>query len=298
VEVRLFERAFRVGGRCATRLWQGHLVDHGVQYFTAQTPEFKRELLTRLRQFRPIIPPILDPDQKIVISPGGPRFYVLQGNNYFAQVLSHGLDVRLNVNVETLNFREDGVECCGEKFRAVVSSLPGPQTAKLFELSESPAEYLCCLAAILEYSGLNAGDSRDCYARLLPDGSEPLLASYCESHKAGRIIGNKTVFVIHAGTAFSVTHADAPPEDYVHQLARAHEELWSIPAGRCTATFGHRWRLSRPKDAPRRQVPLPRGGFICGDTRSESTVENVWLDGRHAAEEVIEYLAAGSARVP
>ena len=58
--------------------WQGHLVDTGVQYFTAQSTEFKRELLTRLRQFRPIISPILDQNNKVVSSSAGPRFYVLQ----------------------------------------------------------------------------------------------------------------------------------------------------------------------------------------------------------------------------
>src|ERR1700677_4367193 len=60
VPVRIFERSGAVGGRCATQLWQGHLVDIGVQFFTAQTPEFKKELLTRLRQFRPIVSPIMD----------------------------------------------------------------------------------------------------------------------------------------------------------------------------------------------------------------------------------------------
>jgi predicted NAD/FAD-dependent oxidoreductase len=294
IEVRLFERAARVGGRCATVLWQGHLVDHGVQYFTAETPEFKRELLTRLRQFRPIIPPILNQDRKIVISAAGPRFYVLQGNNYFAQVLSQGLDVRLNTSVETLTFRGGGVECCGENFRAIVSSLPAPQTARLFQLAEKPPDYVCGLTVLLEFSGLNVGDSRDCYARLLPGESEPLAASYCENHKSGRIIGNKTVFVAQAGPRFSTTYADAPPDDYIDQLIRAQEELWGIPAGKCTATFPHRWRLSRPQDGPRHPFAPPPGAFICGDARCESTVEDVWLDGRKAAQEVIEYLDAGT----
>jgi len=60
VSVQVFERNSGVGGRCATQLWQGHLVDTGVQFFTAQSGDFKKELLTRLRQFRPIISPILD----------------------------------------------------------------------------------------------------------------------------------------------------------------------------------------------------------------------------------------------
>jgi predicted NAD/FAD-dependent oxidoreductase len=290
--VRVFERAARVGGRCATRLWQGHLVDNGVQYFTAQSPEFKRELLTRLRQFRPIIAPILDSEQKMVSSAAGPRFYVLQGNNYFAQVLSHGLDVRLNTTVDAISFTSSGVECLGDTYHVIISSLPAPQTARLFALSDPAEKYLCCLSVLLEYGGVDVGDSRECYGRLTPPGSEPLLASYCENHKSGRIIGNKTVFVAQTSPAFSTTYADAPREDYVPQIVRAHEDLWKISAGKCTASFGHRWRLSRPESAPPQRIKLPPRAFICGDSRStESTVEEVWLDGRRVADDVLAHLA-------
>jgi renalase len=294
VETRLYERAARVGGRCATRLWQGHLVDHGVQYFTAQTPEFKRELLNRLRQFRPIVAPILDADQKVVASAEGPRFYVLQGNNYFAQVLSYGLDVRLNTNVDTLTFRDDGVECLGEVYSAVVSSLPAPQSARLLGASQTPASYVCCLSALLEYGGSDIEETRECYARFLSYDAEPLIASYCENHKSGRIVGNKTVFVVNGGPRFSDNYADAPAEDYLPQLARAHEELWKISAGKCTASFGHRWRFCRPQPEIRPPLDLPGGAFLCGDSRAKSTVEEVWLDGRRAAAEVLSYLSLQS----
>lgn len=295
VDVRVFEHSSTVGGRCATQLWQGHLVDLGVQYFTAQSTEFKRELLTRLRQFRPIISPILDRDGQLVASPAGPRFYVLQGNNYFAHLLSHGLDLRLNTTVETVSFRSSGIDCLGETYLAAISSLPGPQTARLFGLAQSPAEYEPCLIALLEYAGTGLGESRQCYARLLPESREPLLSSYCENHKVGRIIGDKTVFVVQATPCFSREYAAVPPEKYLSLLAREHEKLWSIPPGLCTASYGHGWRHARPREDHRHRVDLPRGGFICGDSRTDSTVEDVWLDGRKAAQEVLAYLAEVSA---
>jgi renalase len=124
VIVHVFERSSHVGGRCATQLWQGHLVDLGVQYFTAQSAEFKKELLTRLRQFRPIVSPLLDQDNQVMPNTLGPRFYVLQGNNYFAHILSQGINIRLNTPVEALSFRPTGVVCLGDTYKAVVSSLP------------------------------------------------------------------------------------------------------------------------------------------------------------------------------
>jgi renalase len=289
VGVRVFERASVGGGRCATQLWQGHLVDLGVQYFTAQSGDFKKELLTRLRQFRPIVSPILDQYNQAVSNSAGPRFYVLQGNNYFAHVLSQGLDVRLNTAVETVNFQSSGVKCLDETYRAVVSSLPGPQTARLFALPQSPADYEPCLVALLEYAGTDLGRSHECYGRVLP-GGEPIQASYCENNKVGRIVGNKTVFVVEAGPNYSREFADAPSETYLPDLVRKHEEIWGIPTGHMTAAYGHCWNLARPLQGRQRLVKPPPGGFICGDSRTESTVENVWLDGQKAALEVLKYL--------
>jgi len=289
VEVRIFESSPFVGGRCATRLWQGHLVDHGVQYFTARSSEFKKELLTRLRQFRPIISPIYDSENKLVASADGPRFYVLQGNNYLAHVFSHGLDMRLNTHVDSVSFRSGGIDCLGETYQAVVSALPGPQAARLFGLAQAPAEYDACLTALLEYSGGGIGQSRECYARLGAAGSF-LLSSHCENHKAGRIIGNKTVFIVQASPEFSRKFLNEPPEKYVPLLAMENEELWRIPANQRTAAYGHRWSYGRSVPELRHRADPPRGAFFCGDSRTDSTIEEVWVDGRKAADEVLAYL--------
>lgn len=290
IPARVFERAWVVGGRCATRLWQGHLVDTGVQYFTAQSNDFKKELLTRLRQFRPIISPVLDRHDRIVVSPAGPRFYVLQGNNYFAHVLSRGLDIRANTTVETVMFHAGGIECLGETYPAVVSALPGPETARLFGLGKSPVDYEPCLVALLEYGETAVTRARECYARLLPEGNEPVLSSYCENHKAGRIVGNKIVFVVQGSPRFTREHADSPAEVYLQLMAKANEALWRIPSDGLTASYGHLWRQGRPLEYTRQKIDLPPGAFICGDTQAESTVENVWLDGRATAKKVVDYL--------
>jgi predicted NAD/FAD-dependent oxidoreductase len=289
VSVHVFERSAAVGGRCATQLWQGHLVDIGVQYFTAKSEEFKKELLTRLRQFRPIISPILNQDSQVVANLIGPRFYVLQGNSYFAHILSHGLDIRVNTEVPTVTFRSSGIQCLGETYRAVVSSLPGPLTARLFALPAPLADYEPCIVALLEYAGTDLGRSRECYGRILAE-NEPLEASYCENNKVGRIVGNKTVFVVQAGPHYSRQYADAPSDAYLPTLIRRHEEIWGIPAGHNTAAFGHCWPYAHPLQGGQNHVSPPHGGFICGDSRAHSDVESVWLDGHKAAREVLKYL--------
>ncbi len=295
VQVRVFERSSSIGGRCATQLWQGHLVDTGVQYFTAQSGEFKKELLTRLRQFRPIISPIFDQDGKVIPNTFGPRFYVLQGNNYFAHILSQGLEIRLNTQVETVSFRNSEVSIFGEAYRAVVSSLPGPQTASLFDLPNSAADYAPCLVALFEYAGKELGRARECYARVIANG-DPIQASYCENNKVGRIVGNKTVFVVEASPRFSSEFVNSPSDAYLPQLIRRHEEIWGIQPGHVAASYGYCWKYGRPAQGTQRSVKPPLGGFICGDSRADSTVESVWLDGNKAAHEVLAYLGLEEAK--
>jgi predicted NAD/FAD-dependent oxidoreductase len=287
VPAHVFERENRVGGRCTTRLWQGHLVDDGIPFFTAQTPDFKRELIARLRQFRPILAPVVDAQGGTVASTGGPRFYVLQGNNYFAQVLSHGLRISLHTPVEKINLQPRGVEILGQTYRAVVSSLPAPQTARLFGDAGAQADFPPCLSALLEYGGAAAGDSAACYGHVVSGDAVPIAASYCENHKSARIVGQKTVFVVHGAPSFSERHASDPEEIYLPELVRANDEMWSISPGECTAAFGYRWRM-RTRSVPSLE-PAP-ATFLCGEGKAAATIEDAWQDGRLAAKEVLGFL--------
>lgn len=291
VTVDVFERGSVVGGRCATQLWQGHLVDWGVQYFTAHSGDFKKELLTRLRQFRPIVSPVLDQNNHVVPTAFGPRFYVLQGNHYFAHVLSLGLSVKLKTDVGPLVFKSPRVKCMNENYDAVVSSAPGPQTARLFGMPHPVSEYDPALIALLEYGGTDLGRSREAYGHVLADSQGAMKSSYCENNKVGRIVGNKSVFVVEATTRYSREFVDAPSEIYLPELIKKHEEVWGIPSNRLTAAYGYCWKFAHPRPSTvKKTIDLPPGAFICGDSRAESTVESVWLDGIKAAKEVLAYL--------
>jgi predicted NAD/FAD-dependent oxidoreductase len=289
--VHVYERASVVGGRCATQLWQGHLVDSGVQFFTAQSGEFKKELLTRLRQFRPIISPVLDEKNVVVPTAFGPRFYVLQGNHYFAHVLSLGLNLKLNTEVPPVSFKSPRVKCMNETYEAVVSCAVGPQTARLFGLPHPALEYDPAILALLEYGGSDVGRVREAYGHIESDTQGVLRSSYCENNKVGRIVGNKSVFVVEATTKYSRENADAPREKYLIDLIKKHEELWQLPSNRLTAAYGYCWKFAHPRAGSEpKSFELPPGAFICGDSRTGSTVESVWLDGMKAAREVIAWL--------
>jgi predicted NAD/FAD-dependent oxidoreductase len=164
--------------------------------------------------------------------------------------------------------------------------------AHLFDQGKPAPAAGCALSVVLEYNEIEIGDSEYCYGRVLPKGTEPLSSSYCENHKAGRVLNNRTVFVLQAAPEFSRAHADLPGDKYIPELASIHEDLWKIPAGKRTASLGHRWRSSLSVSDPAPEISLPKGAFVCGDLPSDSSVEEVWLHGRRVAADVLAHLSS------
>ena len=239
INVRVFERASTVGGRCATQLWQGHLVDFGVQYFTAQSSEFKKELLTRLRQFRPIISPILDGERYVMPNTLRPALLCPAGQQLLCPCPLPRPRYPSRYPSRARYLQPSGINCLGETYRAVVSSLPGPKPPTSSAWANrpptmTPASSLCS----------NMPEPTSAVPRMLRPHlatQRPLRASYCENNKVGRIVGNKTVFVVEATPAYSREFAERPRN--LSARARPNTKKCGAFPPAITAAFGHCWHL-------------------------------------------------------
>ncbi len=287
VSVVVFEKSRSLGGRCATRRWEGHVVDHGAQYFTLRSEAFRAILET-------VCPGELEQIQAAFLDATGgeipaesPRWFHRQGNNRLGKALLGGLPVRMETPVNSVVEAGGQWLLGGESFSAVVSTAPWPQTAGL--LGMSVGEYYApCLTAFFSYEGSWAGTSRGVYARL--DRESALAWSACENHKPGRVIPGQTVFVAQASPAWSGEFFEAPPEQWAAGLQWQLEEKWALPTEARRASFTHRWRFARLITSP--ELPeLPTGFFVGGDVRLESRVESAWLSGLQTATQVIEWYA-------
>ncbi|MEM6822074.1 MAG: hypothetical protein AAF558_09055, partial [Verrucomicrobiota bacterium] len=121
------------------------------------------------------------------------------------------------------------------------------------------------------------------------DSTELLAWSACENHKSERIQGDMTVFVVQASEAFSRTHLEERPENYIPKLKSRLEEIWKLKDASCSATFAHRWRFARREQ----ETPLPKfdsGLFVAGDSTVPSKIESVWNSGKQVACEVQAFL--------
>ena len=92
-EVTVLEKSRSLGGRCATRKFGDHVVDHGVQYFTLRDPEVRKEVEgVAGAELQKLTAPIVQAEPKgAVYREGEERFYLRSGNNRLGKLLAEGL---------------------------------------------------------------------------------------------------------------------------------------------------------------------------------------------------------------
>jgi len=276
----VFEKSRGLGGRCATKRWEGHLIDHGAQYFTIKNEEFSKAVReccgTDLRE---ISAPIVDETGRAL--PDGGRFFHALGNSRLARALGEGLEFRTGLGVADVNCRR----ISGEDFDVVISTAPWPQSAKLAGLSECKNPYAPCLALLLLYREEWLGVTEGLYA--VSDRSGHALAwSACENHKFGRVGKGVTAMVVHASEKFSCERLEEDSVGWSEDLRRLVEERWEISPAALLAMHPHRWRYARMRE--KIEIPaLPPGWFFVGDLLTESRVESAWLAGREAALQIL-----------
>lgn len=296
----VFEKSRSLAGRCSSRLWQGHVVDSGAQYFTASSPEFSAFLESLGNCIQPLTAPIEVPGGELFAdSPHGPRLYHTEGNNRLGKALGKDLDIRLEATVERIEASGDSSwRVLDQEFSAILCTAPLPQAATITGLPLAFAEFVPCLTALVELEGepRELGECATRYGLLdaAPLPEEPVAWSACENHKLNRVQPGKTVMVVQAADAFSREHLEEPAEVWVPLLANRVSELWELPSSKRTSVWGHRWRYARALDEGRDTPPeLPAGLFLAGDSLTRSRVEAAYLDGIRAADEIAQFLSRG-----
>lgn len=280
----VFEKSRSFGGRCATRLWEESIVDHGAQYFTARDAAFKAELERRCSgRIRRIEAPVLDLSGS-VIAESSPRLYHADGNNRLGKAMADGIEVRREMLLPPDSLKHFEGELSGETFAAVGCTVPYPQACALLGHDAPAGCYTRCLTAFYCYEGDWAGNSRDRYA--ISDLSGPLAWSACENHKPGRIADGRTVFVAQASPGFSEEFFEAPPEDWTERLRPLLEDRWRLCDSARGSWFAHRWGFAR-RVQPIEPPPLPPRVRLAGDSLVKSRIESAWMSGRQLAGRLV-----------
>ena len=222
-----------VGGRMATRRQGPMAFDHGAQFFTVRSPEFRRDVEQWLAEGWAA---------KWFGDPGHERYRGSNGMNSVAARLGEGIEIRLGVTVRNISPVAEGWVALSAESEplyadAVIVTAPVPQTAAILDGLLTPmmqaelarTTYDPCLALLVHLTR-PSGVPKPGYVRLDDDGAG-CLAVISDNTKKGISDGPAAV-TIHSTGQFARVHWDSAPEAaaaLMVEAARAY--LGEPPAG-------------------------------------------------------------------
>lgn len=292
VEVTVFEKGRRPGGRLATRRRDGFSFDHGAQYATAKGAAFQAFLADAGDLVAPWDP-----------AAAHPRWVGVPGMSAFAQAAEQRGIGRLlpQRHVSFLQRAADGwqlrhLDAATTKpgtvidegaragpFDRVVLALPAAQAARL--LTALDHTFAAAVAAVV---------TAPCWTLMLafaerqegPDTRTlegPLDWIARDSSRPGRSV-LPDGWVANAGPAWSRSNLEREPDLVLADLQALFRAETGIDAAPAYAAV-HRWRYART-ETPLGQACLwdPTGLAVCGDWCLGARVEAAFDSGRAAAE--------------
>jgi predicted NAD/FAD-dependent oxidoreductase len=271
VPVRVLERSRVVGGRLASRRYDGRYADIGAAYLTADDPAFAG--LVESWRIAGLIRPWTDTLR--VYDGGGPprpttgpmRWAAPGGLRSLAEDLARELDVWLEHEVTTLPVAD-----------AVVLAMPGPQASRIATLDAARRqEWSPSLAAVLTYPRRGWPAFAGAFVN-----DHPVLSTVCDD--GDRRGDGAPVLVAHSTAAFARPRLE-DPAGAAAELDQAVRDLLDVPAA--TTVRVHRWTYAQP--APGSGGYAAEGHvYLCGDAFGRPRVQTAWLSGRAAARAVLQ----------
>lgn len=310
--VQVIDKARAVGGRCATRRFDGQPVDFGVLFFHGHEPGFL-EAIDTVEAVEPLVGwPMRvhdsgTPCQPDAFAPYEKRVAFAEGVRAFPEHLARGLDVTLGLRVAAL--QSDGAELCarteaGELLRArdLVLALPLEQSlALLAPLPDSEVkrsvESLLGMFSSQPCLTLIAGYPLDAAALpwdvSYPSGDSALLLISNETSKRGAPRHHTLVY--QARPRWSRDHLDEEPATWTRALLDEAAVRLGPWAAAPTFTHPHRWRFGRIDQSTELASPLllrldqgARLGLAGDIFAAGGGVQASYSSGRRLAARLIE----------
>ena len=295
VDVTVFDKGRRPGGRLNTREHGDHRFDHGAQFFTVRDERIRpmldewleagvvREWSGRLVR--------LDADRQEPAKEAH-RYVGSPGMISLAAHLAIGVDVRAGIRVETLA-RDGGSWLLGDdrgehvgRFDRVIVAVPAPQAVPL--LSEVPelarvaagVEMAPCWAAMLVFADRPPMDFDGAF---VADGPVSWIAR--DGSKPGR--PDAESWVVHAAPGWTRTHWDVDRSEIPGVLrGLLAERFGPVPA--TTFERAHRWGFALASEpAPGVWFDRVAGVGIAGDWCVGGRVEGALTSGLDVAEQLL-----------
>ncbi len=299
-EVTVVDKGRGIGGRMATRRFAGGRFDHGAQFFTTRSDEFKAA--TRRWQSEKVAHHWFDgtpTHDEPATNDGHPRYCGDTGMTGIGKHLMQGLNVQLGHEIETLA-RANGVWTAttlqGETFEGaeLIITAPIPQALKLFDTSDQKlpdamratlqsVTYEPCFAVLAQLDG----PSNIAAPGLLYINGDPIWW-IADNYQKGvsPIEGSVT---IHSSGAYARKRYDDDQTAVGQELIDLCKEWLGCEVKEFEV---RRWRYSKPEN------PLDIGiardekcaVTFAGDALMGAKIEGAFTSGLMAARNLVEVL--------
>ena len=295
----VFEKSRGLGGRAATRRWNGLPMDHGAQFFTARSPEFRQQVAQWTAQgichewtrgfHRYEGGNLLAPDDD-----GHPRYACREGMSTLGRTMAAAGNIEVERQAKVVSVRADqGVWALvsedGRAFaaRALVVTCPPPQgVALLAEAAPEATDFLRsvemepCLAVAAAFSRREL----DWHGIQSDDATVSWIGH--DTSKRPDLHEGKTVVVIHASPAFSRENYGGAEDDVARKLLSRAGEMAGTNLSSPEEYFLQRWRYAQPVAALNEdRAPIfgePAPLVLAGECFAGGKIEGAWLSGRAA----------------
>ncbi|GGD44798.1 hypothetical protein GCM10011514_06010 [Emticicia aquatilis] len=292
-EVTILDKGRGVGGRMATRRAGEARFDHGAQYFSTKTPDFKAFTQNFLQASIAKEWHLEEGDKSF----SHPRVIGINGMSSIPKFLAEGLNIRTNEKAIGISETENGCKVITEtgnsyEANAIICTVPAPQAIELLQKSEiSLAEisileniqYQPCIAVM---ASLNAPTNIPSPGGISLENSN--ISWIADNFQKG--ISPVFSVTIHANPAFSLAHFDDDLNEVGKQLLS--EVSYLISAESVESLQVHRWRYSLASErhtdnflvSASTKFPL----IFAGDGFGIGSIEGAFISGKSAAQNLLK----------
>ncbi|MGC4807239.1 NAD(P)/FAD-dependent oxidoreductase [Micromonospora sp. DT233] len=294
VDVQVRERARVVGGRMASKRFDGRPADLGAAYFTVSDPDFAEVVrgwaaAGLAREWTDTFVAYSAAGRREV--PGPMRWAAPRGLRSLVEQLAADLPVVVDRLVLGVERGERGPYVDGERCAAVALAVPGPQAALLLDPALGAATdavqaqgWSPTLSGVLRFSTRSWPRFRGAFVN-----DHPVLSLVCDD--GDRRADDAPVLVAHTTPGFAAGHL-AQPTGAAPALEQAVRDLLGLPE-RAAHVHVHRWTYAQPT------VPGGAGTYhldddgigLAGDAFGKPRVQTAWRSGRDLGRALAARLA-------
>ncbi|WP_169542867.1 NAD(P)/FAD-dependent oxidoreductase [Sneathiella aquimaris] len=306
--ITLFDKSRGVGGRLATRRSHPYNFDHGAQFFSPKTDDFKAFIAPMIQAgvIEPWEARFAEIDGRKVTQQWQwdtqkPHYVGVPGMNAIGKYLAKGLEVKLNTPVKSIKQIGENWHLDDEHGNAlgafdwVISTIPPKQAAQLVPANDPVQQ-------ILEATSMSG-----CFSVML--GFETPLplafdAALVVNENISWISANQTKpgrensysLLVHSTNKWADAHLDDDREDALKYLCEHASEIVGHDLSKAVHKSIHGWRFANieKQSGPSHFCDAQRKIALCGDYFIQGRMEAAFTSGKQVAQTVLSAASQGN----